>query len=285
MKVFSKVAELRSFAAAAEKMDLSPSMVSKHVMHLEKRLSTRLLNRTSRHVSLTEAGLLYFDQAQTMLEELENVEAAVSRTTATPHGIIKLSAPVWMANTPFVRLLVGYRERFPEVSFDVELSDRSVHLTKEGFDLALRVTHELDEGLVARKLAEITFHLVAAPTYLERKGRPASIAELSGHSILAYSMLPLDGNSPQGISMRGTYRVLCSGNETLLHLAALDGLGLTYMPRWLAEPHVAAGRLELVLPDEFSFQAPLFTVYPKRKYLSAKVRTFVDFLSEEHCFG
>ena len=290
IKVFCSVAELKSFAAAAEKLSLSPSMVSKHVMHLERRLSTRLLNRTSRHVSLTEAGELYFDQVRSMLENLENVESAVSGTTAMPSGVIKMSAPVWMANSFFTKLLAKYSEQYPEVRFDIELSDREVPLIKEGFDLALRVTEQLDEGLIARKLTDITLCLVAAPSYLERKGRPASVADLRGHSLLVYSRLPIDQRSPFGSSIRGTniehiFPILRSGNETLLHLAAIDGLGLAYMPRWLAEPHFKTGELEPVLPEETSYTAPLSAVYPSRRYLSAKVRTFIDFLADDHLAG
>ena len=285
MTVFRSVAELKSFAAAAERLNLSPAMVSKHVMHLERRLSTRLLNRTTRHVSLTEGGALYFDQASKMLDDLNEVEAAVSKAAVTPRGTLKLSAPVWMANPRFVRLLAEYRARYPEVRFDIDLSDRMVHLVNEGFDLALRVARNPDEGLIARRLAETTFHLVAAPSYLERAGRPKSVADLNGHAFLAYSLLSLEVGAPIAI-MGGAAAiqfvpVLRSGNETLLHHAALDGMGLTFLPQWLAEPDLAAGRLELVLPEEVTFKMPLLGVYPSRKYLSAKVRTFLDFMAED----
>lgn len=289
MKVFCAVAEQRSFVAAAERLALSPAMASKHVMHLERRLSTRLLNRTSRHVSLTEAGALYFDQARGMLDELAEVETAISRATVTARGTLRLSAPVWMANGPFVQVLADYRARHPEVSFDIDLSERQVHLVNEGFDLALRVSRDPGEGLVARPLAALAFHLVASPAYLARAGRPASVAELSGHAFLAYSLLPFDPAAP-AVADHGPVTVnlaspLRSGNETLLHLAALEGMGLTYLPGWLVEPDLEAGRLERVLPEAMGFKAPLFAVYPSRKYLSAKVRTFIDFIADDPRLG
>lgn len=285
IKVFCAVAEQRSFAAAAERLGLSPAMVSKHVMHLERRLSARLLNRTSRHVSLTEAGALYFDQARATLQDLSEVETAIGRATVTPRGVLKFSAPVWMANGPFVQVLADYRTRYPQVSFDVDLSDRQVHLVNEGFDLALRVSRDPGEGLAARPLATFSFWLVASPAYLERVGRPASPADLSGRDFLAYSLLPFDPAAPI-VTRHGPITVklaspLRSGNETLLHLAALADMGMTYLPNWLIEPDLAAGRLERVLPDEMGFQAPLFAVYPSRRYLSAKVRTFIDFIAED----
>ena len=186
MKVFRLVAELKSFVAASERLGISPAMASKHVKQLEGRLSTRLLNRTSRHVSLSEAGALYFEQSRQMLDALEEVEAVVSKATVIPHGTLKLSAPVWMANSVFVGLLADYQQRYPEVQFDVDLSGRLVNLVDEGFDVALRSTHTPHEGLIARPVAKIRFHwsrrLVSRAIRASR-----SVGELDGHSLLMYS--------------------------------------------------------------------------------------------------
>jgi DNA-binding transcriptional LysR family regulator len=285
LRVFCTVAELKSFTAAAERLGLSAAMASKHVMHLEGRLVTRLLNRTSRHVSLTEAGALYFEQARQMLEGLDEVEAAVSRTAVTPRGRLRLSAPVWMANPVFAGLLADYRARYPEVALEVDLSGRHVNLVDEGFDLALRATAAPEPGLIARTVAEVTFHLVAAPGFLDRSGRPESVEALEGRPYLAYSLAHADGVVPVGgLEGRRTVRfdpVMLSGNETLLHLAALQGMGFGLLPKWLIEDDLAAGRLELVLPNEVVLSGRLFAVYPSRKYLSAKVRTFVDFIARD----
>ncbi len=140
MRVFCLVSELKSFAAAAERLRISPAMASKHVMQLEKRLGTRLLNRTSRRVSLSESGTLYFEQARQMLDSLDEVEAAVSRATVVPRGTLRLTVPVWMANPMFARILADYQAQYPEVRLDVDLSGRLANLGEEGFDLALRAT-------------------------------------------------------------------------------------------------------------------------------------------------
>ncbi|HTH27600.1 MAG TPA: LysR family transcriptional regulator [Sphingobium sp.] len=289
IRLFCSVAELKSFSAAAERLGLSAAMASKHVMHLERRLSTRLLNRTSRHVSLTEAGALYFEQARIALEDLDTVEAAVNRTAVTPRGTIRFSAPVWMANPRFAQLLADYRALHPEVRFDVDLSDRQVSLVNEGFDLALRVSRDLGQGLVARKLAEFTFKLVAAPSYLARAGRPESMTDLNGHAFLIYSLLSADTANPIP-SRKGGPRisfvpVLRSGNETLLHHAVLGGQGLACLPTWLIEADLQSGHLVAVLPEEVGFTVPLFAVYPSRNYLSAKVRTFLDFMAAKGRLG
>ena len=288
MKVFRLVAELKSFAAAAERLGISAAMASKHVMHLERRLSTRLLNRTSRHVSLSEAGMLYFEQSRQMLEALEEVEAQVSKTTIIPHGTLKLSAPVWMANSAFPSLLAAYQARYPQVQFDVDLSGRLVNLVEEGFDLALRATHTQDEGLIARPLAKIRFHLVAAPAYLAQHGHPRSVGELDGHRLLMYTLGALGSSvtfgGPTNTQTVKFMPVLRSANETLIHLAAVEGMGLAYLPMFLVAQDIAARRLELLLPERFTSEFPLYGVYPSRRYLSAKVRTFLDFIADDARF-
>lgn len=285
LRVFCLVAELKSFSAAAKRLDLSPAMASKHVMHLEDRLGVRLLNRTSRRVSLTEPGLLYLNQAKQTLEGLDEIEAAISNVAVTPRGVIRLSAPVWIASGFFMRILADYHQRYPDVVFDMDLSGRIVNLVDEGFDLALRAssTDRLDPGLLARPLARVEFGLVASPDYLARTGRPACLADLNGHALLRYSgMGPSGGVTLEGSRGRETVSfrtVMQSENETLLHLAALEGMGLVFLPMWMAQADIALGRLELVLQDEATFRTTLHAVYPSRKYLAAKVRTFIDFLA------
>lgn len=289
MKVFRLVAELKSFAAAAQRLGMSPAMASKHVKQLEARLSTRLLNRTSRHVSLSEAGALYFEQSRQMLDALEEVEAVVSKATVIPHGTLKLSAPVWMANSAFVALLAAYRTRYPQVQFDVDLSGRQVNLVDEGFDLALRAAQTPHEGVIARPVTKIRFQLVASPGYLERHGHPRSVGELDGHNLLMYTMGALGstvtfGGSDNPLTVK-FMPVLKSANETLLHLAAVEGMGLAFLPKFLVAQDLAAGRLELLLPERFTTEGTLYGVYPSRRYLSAKVKTFLDFIAEDSRFS
>lgn len=290
LRVFCLAAELKSFTAAGARLGLSPAMASKHVTHVESRLGTRLLNRTSRHVSLTEAGSLYFNQTKPMLDGLDEVEAAISNVTVVPRGTLRFSAPVWAANVGFTRMLAEYQQRYPDVSFDMDLSGRMVNLLDEGFDLALRATapDRLDPRLIARPLTEVSFHLVGSPAYLARTGRPVKLSDLNGHALLMYSgmsyeegLIPM--SQPQEpVKFRP---VLRSENEIMLRLAALEGMGLVFLPQWMTQHDIAQGELEMVLPEQVKFTTTLHAVYPSRKYLSAKVRTFIDFLTSRNNFS
>jgi DNA-binding transcriptional LysR family regulator len=285
LRVFCAVADSKSFTAAAQRLNLSTAMVSKHVSHLERRTGVRLLNRTSRRVSLTESGALYLGQASEMLVSLDEVEAAISNVTVNPRGTLRLSAPVWLATPLFVGLFSQYQQRHPDVSLAVDLSGRIANLVDEGFDLALRAMapDRLDAGLVARPLMDIRFQLLGSPCYLSRAGRPQNTDDLNGHALLRYSgiqtgeQVRLDG--PGGRQRVNFRSAMYSENETLLHQAALHGMGLVFLPTWMVESDVAAGRLEPVLDGEVGFSNTLCAVYASRKYLSAKVRTFIDFLA------
>ncbi|MGN6319458.1 LysR family transcriptional regulator [Trinickia sp.] len=287
MRVFRLAVEFKSFAAAARRLDMSPAMASKHVMHLERRLGSLLLNRTSRHLSLTESGATYFEHVRQLLDELDDVEAAVSQSTASPHGTLKLSVPVWMANPDFVGILNDYRARYPEVRLDVDLSGRFVNLVEEGFDLALRVTNPLSLGpaLIARPIAPVTFHLVAAPSYLRKAGAPADAQALGRHTMLGYSMLPanhsLEVEGPRGVETLKFDPALQTNNESLLRLAALEGMGLAFLPKALIAHDLQAGALTAVLTDYRFFGTKLYGVYRHRQYLSPKVRSFLDFISDD----
>lgn len=287
LRVFCRVVELKSFTGAAERLDMSPTMASRHVRYLEDRLGTRLLNRTSRHVSLTESGALYFNQAKHTLEALEDVEAAVGNITVEPRGTLKLSAPVWFANPRFSRLIAEFEAAYPQLRLDVHLSGRLVNLVEEGFDLAFRVAApgSLDPGLIARTLADMPFLTVAAPAYLDRTGRPTTLAELEGRTLLMYSGVRsaavVSFDTPEGQATVRFNAGLQSGNESLLHLAAIDGMGVAILPEIMVERDLAEGRLEALLPGAAELRAKIYAVYPSRKFLSAKVRTFIDFFSDK----
>lgn len=285
LQVFCAVAELESFTAAAMRLSLSPAMASKHVHRLEERLGARLLNRTSRSVSLTEAGRQYFNHVRALLDALDDAEAAVTNVAHAPRGKLRLTAPVWFANDSFARTLADYHALYPDVCVELDLSGRMVNLVEEAFDLALRATSpdRLDPGLVARPLARTPFHLMASPAYLAAHGVPSELSALNGHALLHYSGYSMTGGAVpiQGPNGRQTVRfhpVMESDNETMLHLAAREGVGLVFLPIWLAERDLIEGRLKIVLADSVHFEAEVHAVYPSRKYLSAKVRTFVDFL-------
>jgi DNA-binding transcriptional LysR family regulator len=285
LRVFCTVAELKSFTAAASRLGLSTAMASKHVTHLESRLGTRLLNRTSRRVRLTEAGGLYFNQVKSTLDGLDEVEAAISNVAVVPRGTLRFSAPVWAASDWFTRMLAEYHQRYPDVCLDIDLSGRIVNLVEEGFDLALRATRpgQLDPGLIARPLMEVPFQVVGSPAYLARTGRPRQFSELNGHALLMYSGMNSEGNIVvPGRSGEETVRfrpVMRSENEVMLRLAALEGMGLVFLPVWMTQADIANGALEVVMPGEVAFSITLHAVYLSRKYLSAKVHTFIEFLA------
>lgn len=282
LRVLAAVAEARSFAAVAERMGLSAAMTSKHVQHIEAKLGARLLNRTSRNVSLTEAGVIYLNAVRPLIEGLDEAEAIVSQATVAPRGHLKVSLPVWLAEPGFVGVLTEYRSRFPDVTLDLDLSGRRVNMVEDGYDLALRVAATLDEGLIARRLTDIAFLIVAEPSLLDRIGRPQSFADLTGLPFLAYTPVTAQGRvrfgtGPDAPEIRMS-PVLQSANETLLFLAALEGMGLAIMPELVARGYLAAGRLERVLPDLPPPTVALSAVYPDRSYLPAKTRSFLDFL-------
>jgi DNA-binding transcriptional LysR family regulator len=285
IKVFCTVVELKSFTAAAERLDLSATMASKHVMQLERRLGTRLLNRTSRHLSLTEAGSAYFEHSRRMLEDLEGVEEFLSHAAAVPRGVLRMTGPVWLGTPAFVSLLADYRTRYPDVRLDIDLSGRIVNLVEEGFDLALRVSANLGQSLIARPIAPVRFQLVASPEYLNRKGRPRSAAQLSDCATMSYTLSTFTNallvQGPQGAETVKIAPILQSNSETLLHHAALAGMGLVFLPQLMIRDDIAAGRLEVVLPDYELGNAQLCGVYQSRSYLSSKVRTFLDFVSAD----
>ncbi len=269
--------------AAADRLGLSAAMTSKHVQHVEARVGARLLNRTSRRVSLTEAGADYLATIRNLLDGLEAAEARLADLHVEPRGTLKMSLPVWFSATGFTRLLANYRARHPNVHFDIDVSGRQVNLVEDAYDLALRVSPTLDEGLIAKRLMEISFYLVAAPSLLDRIGRPGKVDELNGMPLLAYTPVSTDGRmrlwrGPQTPEVRMT-PVIQSANEALLFQAALEGMGVVIMPHPVAGAHLRSGALERLLPDQVGPEVTLSAIYPNRSFLPAKTRSFLDFLA------
>ncbi|MFK8080089.1 MAG: LysR family transcriptional regulator [Granulosicoccus sp.] len=289
LRVFAAVAEHKSFAFVSERMGLSPAMTSKHVQHIEARVGARLLNRNSRNVSLTEAGARYLATVRPLLEGLEEAESQLSEATLAATGTLKVSMPVWMANPVFARIFAAFHAENPDVVLDLDLSGRKINLVEEGLDLALRVARSLDEGLIARTLAQVRFPLVASPAFLKRHGRPDSAEDLTGAPFLVYSQMVTggrirfgEGNAAMDISVSP---ILQSGNETLIHFCAREGMGFAFLPHWLASDDFSSGLLEPVLPDSPWPNVPLYAIYPDRSYLPAKVRSFLDFLAGPNGLG
>lgn len=284
LKVFRGVVEGGNFVTAARALDLSTAMASKHVAHLEKRLGVRLLNRSSRHVSLTDAGRVYYEQSRDALDNLDAAEAAVGQDAAAPHGVLKLTAPVWFANARFARFLARYRERYPDVTVDVSLNDRVVDLVEEGFDLALRVTGTPGQALIARPLDTLRFRLVATPAYVKAHGAPATPADLLAHATVGYTYSPSGDHwpfeAPDGTPLPVRFvPALRTNNTTLVHEMVRADIAVAPLPPWLVEEDLAAGRLTELLPGHRLVAATLYAMYTSRRYLAPKVRTFVDLMS------
>ncbi len=285
LRLFCTVVELKSFTAAAERHDMSPTMASKHVRALESRLGTRLLNRTSRHVSMTETGALYFSQAKQTLEALDEVEAAVSNTSVVPKGTLRMSVPLWFDSPRFSSILAEFSSLYPEIRFDIDLSGRLVNLVEEGFDLLIRATvpELLDPGLITRPLADMPFHLVASPAYLDSVGRPEALADLNGAKLLLCKTMHVGAAVPfEGPLGRETVKFQVgfeSGNESLVRLVTLEGMGMALLPDLMVEDDLDAGSLALVLPGAAQIPVRIYAIYPSRKFLAAKVRAFIDFFN------
>jgi DNA-binding transcriptional LysR family regulator len=285
MESFVRVVEAGSFVAGAQRLGLSTAMVSRHVRDLEQRLGTRLLNRTTRRISLTDAGAAYFERSRQLLRELEEMDLSVSREVQQPRGVLRVNAPVVFGTRHLSRLLAEFQARYPEVGIDLTLTDRFIDLVEEGADLAVRIGALAESSLVARRLCPARVVLCAAPAYLERARVPRSVDDLAQHNCLGYTYTrggaewEFGGDAgPVVVPIRGSLR---ANHGEVLHQAALDGMGIALLPTFIAGEALREGRLRQVLPHASTPELSAYAVFPSRKFLSAKVRTFVDFLAEK----
>jgi DNA-binding transcriptional LysR family regulator len=284
LRVFREVVDAGSFTAAADRLDISAPMASKHVAQLEKSLGARLLNRSSRHLSLTEAGQAWYTQSTQALDLLDAAEAAIGRKNEAPRGQLKVSAPVWCATPRIARVLADYRASFPEVLVDMHLENRKVDLAADGYDLALRATHEPSPALIARPLCQVQFHLVAAAEVLARDGEPSNPADLASFGAIVPSYVDLAGFTLRGPGGRQAplrlSPVLRSDDTNLTLHAVRAGLGVSFLPEWLVDDDIAAGRLLQLIPAYSVAPVMLFAVYTSRQYMAPKLRSFIDFLGQ-----
>jgi len=283
IQVFAQVVESGSFAKAAERLGLSTSATSRHVAELEAHLQTRLLNRTTRRVSLTESGRAFHERAVQLLADLEEAEQEAARAAVVPRGTIRLTTSVNFGVRHLAPAIADFLAQHAEVRFDVSLSDRVVDLVEEGFDLGVRIGTAGSENLVARKLGETRLVPCAAPAYLAAHGAPEVPEDLARHNCFTYEYVtPRDlwrFRDPSGreraVRISGT---LHSNNGDLLAEAAARGAGIVFEPAFIVGPDVRAGRLVPLLQEFLPPPVPIYAVYPSRKHLSAKVRRFVEFL-------
>ena len=284
MAIFARVVEAKSFSAAARRLGLSKSVVSKAVNRLERTLGARLLHRTTRAMSVTEAGAAFYAHCARIVEEAEQARLAVGRLHTEPRGLLRISASVAFGTLHIAPALPEFLARHPELRIDMVIGDRFVDLAEERFDVAVRISNAPAPNLVARRLAAVNRKIVATPEYFARHGVPATPAELASHNCLTYTHF----NPQETWKLRGPdgdLAVAIQGNLQLnddeaLSAAVLGGLGVALLPTFIIGKDVQAGRLQAVLSDYVPSERHIHAVYLPNRHVPANVRAFIDFLLE-----
>ncbi len=285
MSVFVKVVEQGSFAGAAEHLGMSTSAVSRHVAELETHLTTRLLNRTTRRISLTESGQAYFERALHLLADLEETEAVVSSSTVAPRGTIRLTCSTSFG-VPYLAPAIGaFQAKYPDVRFDISASNSFVDLVEEGLDLAIRIGDLGNPNLIARRIGAMRLVACASPDYLKRNGVPRHPDDLIKHNCFTYEYSPMKNMWPFRDGKNNEVKARIAGsvhanNGEMLAAIAVAGVGIALEPDFIINPLLASGALVPILENFKPAPYSIYAVYPSRRHLSAKVRTFVDFLAD-----
>ena len=282
MRAFVAVVTEASFSNAANTLQLSPQLVSKYVSKLEEQLNTRLLNRTTRKVSLTEAGSHYFGHAQQILLSIDDMESKLGGLQQNPKGVLRISAPVSFALKHMAKLITDFQIHYPLVKVDLQLTDRKVDIVEEGFDVALRIGQLKSSSLIAKKVAPIRVMLCAAPDYLNKHGTPTQPEDIAEHRYLHYSYMNMDGKDDIYQLLKAKYlkqgSELRSNNGDVLVDAAIAGAGIVLQPTFIISEALSSGKLVVVLPKLEPEALGLYAVYAHRKLLPHKVRCFIDFM-------
>jgi LysR family transcriptional regulator for bpeEF and oprC len=285
MRVFSRVAERGSFGKAADELDISRAAASGHVAALEKHLGVRLLNRTTRKVSLTAEGADYLRRCRRILDEIRDAEETLRESRSKPQGLLRVDVPVAFGRYLLLPALPEFTRRYPAIDLDIRLNDRIVDLVAERVDVAVRVGGLQQSGLVARRVAEVNIVTCAAPTYLADRGEPQTPDDLREHRLLA--LTPPGGGSPEWIfpapytprRLKLHYAMLFNAAEAPI-VSAAAGLGITHTADLLVAEYVARGELQLILEKFIVPGPPISLVYPSAGHQAAKVRVFSDFAAD-----
>jgi len=288
MRVFAKVVEQGSFARAAQALDISNAVVTRHVADLEEHLGTRLLNRTTRRLSLTETGHAYLERVLQILQEIDDAEAIASSQSKKPGGTLRIYSHLGFGQQQLAALLPTYASQYPDVLLDVTLSDRTVDLVEDSFDVGIFINFQkFDSGMIARQLGMSEALLCASPQYVKQHGAPRNLSDITRHACLNFSYeqlrhhWPVRGTNGETINIPITGKVT-SNNGDLLRHCALAGMGIMIRPSFALGDDLAAGRLVRLLPEHQLGQLSVVLVYPSRRLLSAKVRSFVDFMAKHY---
>ena len=287
MRTFVAVVLEGSFSRAAERLNMSPQLVSKYVAQLESRLGARLLNRSTRRLSITEVGQAYYERCRDVLADIDEMENAVGDATVAAKGTLRINAPMSFGTMHLSSAIVDYQRGQPGVSVELTLDDRVVDIVSEGYDIAIRIGRLRESSLIARQLAPVRLVVCASPDYLDERGVPDAPEDLQDHECLRYTLSShpdrwqfREGDETHDIHVTGRF---FANNGDAIRLAALAGRGLALQPTFIVGDDVRAGRLQRVLQDYEVEPMGVYAVYAHRKYLSGKVRTFVDYLGG--CFG
>jgi DNA-binding transcriptional LysR family regulator len=282
MAIFAKVVDEKSFSAAASRLGLAKSTVSKSVSRLERRRGAQLLNRTTRRLSLTEAGSAFYQSCARIVSEAETAEAEIGRLSETPCGMLKVNASMVFGTRHIAPAVAAFLSSHPDIHLDLTMTDQFVDLVEDGYDLAIRIGTMANSSMIARKLAPCRFVLCAAPDYVAREGVPSAPEDLAHHVCLRYAYQATQDSwrlaGPEGersIRVTGPFR---ANNGDALRIAAVSGFGIIFAPTFLVADDLQAGRLEIVLSDH-TWDSGVYAIYPETRLLSAKSRAFVDFLA------
>lgn len=282
MEIFARVVSAGSMSAAGREMSLSPAVVSKRIRRLEDKLGTRLLQRTTRQIAMTEAGHGFYERVVAILASVEEAEAFVSRGSAQARGTLKVAAPTSFGRLHIAPYLGKFLEDNPDLSVNIDLGDGFVDIVGEGYDLAIRIAELSDSSLVARRLAPVHRILCAAPAYLAKHGEPNSIEDLiENHVCLAAANQdPWRLVGPHGIETVRTMAPIRTNSSEVVRECLLTGVGVALRSTWDIGPELREGKLKIILPQyRASKDVGLYAVYPSRRFLPAKVRVFIDYLA------
>jgi DNA-binding transcriptional LysR family regulator len=284
MQLFTRVAELGSFAAAAQQLGVARSVVTRQVAALESHLGAKLMVRSTRRLSLTSAGTAYLEKCRVILNLVETAEADVAEERLTPRGNIRISLPLSFGLRRLAPLLLEFSGLYPEVALEMDYSDRRANLIVEGIDLSVRITRRLDPGDIARRIGTATMHVIAAPDYLARHGRPRHPSELAHHECLGYTYVGGTQGWPfmiegklETVSVRS--RIAANNGEVLTEAAA-RGFGITCQPDFIIEDALAAGRVEVILEDFPMPEIGIYALLPSNRHVPHRVRALTDFLAQ-----
>ncbi len=282
MEAFVRVVERGGFTAAAQELRQSRAMVSRHIQDLERHLGARLLNRTTRKVSVTEAGQVYYERSAHLLAELTATEGAVGELHAGPRGQLRVNAPVVFGVLHIAAAVADYMAAYPEVSIELTLNDRVVDLVEEGYDMAIRIGRLGDSSLIARRLAPCRIVICASPGYLARHGTPLTPADLARHDCVRYMYGEggeiwhfLGPAGPVTVRVHGRLR---TNNGEAMRIAAVSGAAVVALPSFIVSSELASGALVPVLAEFRVEEMAVHAVYPPGRNPSAKLRSFIDFL-------